>query len=305
MSEPLFRGLTFAAAVSVVLVVAGIFLLLLAESLPALGRFGVGFITSASWNPVTEKFGALPAIFGTLVTSCIAMLIAVPLAFGSRSSSTNCAPTAFAARWPWGSSCWPPSPASSTACGACSSWRRSSAQDVEPVPDRYPGHDAGHRHLVPGAALRHRHADRRPDPRHHGLPFIASVAGRCCRQCPAGAARGRLRRRRHAVGGRPLRPDALRQARADRRLDARPGPSPGRNHGGHLRHRQRPSHCHASLLAPGTTISATLANEFTEAVGDIYLSVAGRLGLILFVITFAVLAARTLYAVSGKAEGYL
>ena len=46
----------------------------------------------------------------------------------------------------------------------------------------------------------------------------------------------------------------------------------------------------ASLLAPGTTISATIANEFTEAVGDLYTSSLIALGLILFVITFIVLA---------------
>jgi phosphate transport system permease protein len=46
----------------------------------------------------------------------------------------------------------------------------------------------------------------------------------------------------------------------------------------------------ASLLAPGTTISATIANEFTEAVGDLYTSALIQLGLILFVITFIILA---------------
>ena len=46
----------------------------------------------------------------------------------------------------------------------------------------------------------------------------------------------------------------------------------------------------ASILAPGTTISATIANEFTEAVGDLYTSALIALGLILFVITFIVLA---------------
>jgi phosphate transport system permease protein len=46
----------------------------------------------------------------------------------------------------------------------------------------------------------------------------------------------------------------------------------------------------ASILAPGTTISATIANEFTEAVGDLYTSSLIALGLILFVITFIVLA---------------
>jgi phosphate transport system permease protein len=46
----------------------------------------------------------------------------------------------------------------------------------------------------------------------------------------------------------------------------------------------------ASILAPGTTISATIANEFTEAVGDLYTSALVALGLILFLITFVVLA---------------
>jgi phosphate transport system permease protein len=49
-----------------------------------------------------------------------------------------------------------------------------------------------------------------------------------------------------------------------------------------------------SILAPGTTISATIANEFTEAVGDLYTSSLVALGLILFIITFIVLAAARL-----------
>ena len=57
----------------------------------------------------------------------------------------------------------------------------------------------------------------------------------------------------------------------------------------------------ASILAPGTTISATIANEFTEAVGDLYTSSLIALGLILFVITFIVLAARALHADAHRA----
>ena len=59
----------------------------------------------------------------------------------------------------------------------------------------------------------------------------------------------------------------------------------------------------ASLLAPGTTISATIANEFTEAVGDLYTSSLIALGLILFVITFIVLAVRALHAAADRASG--
>ncbi len=59
----------------------------------------------------------------------------------------------------------------------------------------------------------------------------------------------------------------------------------------------------ASILAPGTTISATIANEFTEAVGDLYTSSLIALGLILFVITFVVLRVRALHAAAHRARG--
>ena len=58
-----------------------------------------------------------------------------------------------------------------------------------------------------------------------------------------------------------------------------------------------------SILAPGTTISATIANEFTEAVGDLYTSSLIALGLILFVITFIVLALRALHAAASRTRG--
>ena len=49
---------------------------------PALSRFGVGFLASSTWDPVAEVFGAAPAIYGTLVTSVIALVLATPLAIG-------------------------------------------------------------------------------------------------------------------------------------------------------------------------------------------------------------------------------
>src|SRR3954454_20310675 len=49
---------------------------------PAFHKFGLGFIISTEWNPVTEQFGGFVPIFGTLVTSAIALLIAIPLSFG-------------------------------------------------------------------------------------------------------------------------------------------------------------------------------------------------------------------------------
>jgi len=49
---------------------------------PALRQFGVGFLTSSDWDPVNGRFGAAPAIFGTIVTSAIALVVATPLALG-------------------------------------------------------------------------------------------------------------------------------------------------------------------------------------------------------------------------------
>ncbi len=61
------------------LLLSGVIVSLISGSLPALRTFGFGFLVSERWNPVTDNFGALPAIYGTILTSLIAMLIAVPI----------------------------------------------------------------------------------------------------------------------------------------------------------------------------------------------------------------------------------
>ena len=80
--DRIFKAITLASAVTVLVLLAGVMIALLHGSLPAWRAFGFGFFTSESWNPVTEKFGALPAIYGTLLTSFIAMLIGVPISLG-------------------------------------------------------------------------------------------------------------------------------------------------------------------------------------------------------------------------------
>src|SRR5579875_1767663 len=74
-----FRQLTRSAAVLVLLILGGIIVSLVVGAWPALHKFGFSFLTSEAWNPVTEKFGAVAPIYGTLVTSVIAMVIAVPV----------------------------------------------------------------------------------------------------------------------------------------------------------------------------------------------------------------------------------
>src|SRR5512133_57718 len=61
---------------------------------PAIRRYGFGFVTTSTWDPVAEEFGAFPLIFGTLVSSLIALLIAVPLSLGVAIYLTEFAPKA-------------------------------------------------------------------------------------------------------------------------------------------------------------------------------------------------------------------
>src|SRR5665647_3875557 len=79
LTDTAFRHLTRAAALAVLIILGGIIVSLVMGSLPALRTFGFSFIYEESWNPVTEKFGAIAPIYGTVVTSIIAMLIAVPV----------------------------------------------------------------------------------------------------------------------------------------------------------------------------------------------------------------------------------
>ncbi len=90
--DSLFRGATRVTAMLVFLAVLSILIMLVIGASPALEKFGFGFLFSTAWNPVTEDFGALVAIFGTLVTSAIALLIAVPVSFGIAIFITQLAP---------------------------------------------------------------------------------------------------------------------------------------------------------------------------------------------------------------------
>ncbi len=80
--DQVFRHATRAFAFLVLSLLVGILVSLIAGSLPSMKAFGFGFLASAEWNPVTERFGGLAPIVGTLVTSFIALLIAIPVSFG-------------------------------------------------------------------------------------------------------------------------------------------------------------------------------------------------------------------------------
>jgi phosphate transport system permease protein len=70
-------------AASVIVILAGLVVLLFIDARLALFRYGVGFVTTSVWDPVFEQFGILPYIYGTVVTSILALLIATPLGIGA------------------------------------------------------------------------------------------------------------------------------------------------------------------------------------------------------------------------------
>jgi phosphate transport system permease protein len=89
-----FRGILTVAAVIILVLLALLIWQLWGEARPAVSRFGIGFLTTSTWDPVAEQFGALPLIFGTLVSSVIALAIAVPLSLGVAIYLTEFAPSA-------------------------------------------------------------------------------------------------------------------------------------------------------------------------------------------------------------------
>ncbi len=80
--DAIFRSLLLAAALLMLVIVGTMILALAAKSMPSIRQFGFSFITGREWNPVKSEFGALPFIYGTIVSSLIALMISVPLSLG-------------------------------------------------------------------------------------------------------------------------------------------------------------------------------------------------------------------------------
>ena len=80
--EGLFGAGTLFFSIVVLAILSGILIALVMGSLLTFQTFGIGFVWHAVWNPVTEKFGAVVPLYGTLVTSVIAMALSIPLSFG-------------------------------------------------------------------------------------------------------------------------------------------------------------------------------------------------------------------------------
>src|SRR6266853_1357423 len=252
----LFRLATRFFAFLVLLLLAGIIVSLVAGSLPALRTFGLGFIASPQWNPVTEQFGALVPIVGTLVTSFIELLAAIPSIIYGMWGLFVFAP-AFAQLQPW----------LTATLGAI---------PIAGMP--FQGPPMGIGVLTAGIILAIM-----------VIPFIAAVMRDVFEIVPPV-----LKESAYALGSTTwevvwnvVLPYTKVGVVGGIMLGL------GRALGETMAVTFVIGNAHrlsASLMEPGNSIASALANEFTEAVGDLYLSALIELGLVLFFITFVVLA---------------
>ena len=91
--DHIFRVITQLFAWVVLFILLAILIYLVIGSLPAIKAFGLHFLVSSDWNPISKQFGGLPTIIGTLVTSFIALFIGVPISFGIALFLTELSPT--------------------------------------------------------------------------------------------------------------------------------------------------------------------------------------------------------------------
>lgn len=287
--DVLFRWTTAAFAFLVLLILGGVIVSLFIGAWPALKAYGFGFVTTETWNPVTEKFGALAPIYGTLVTSAIAMLVGVPVSFGIAIFLTEICP-AWAKR-PIGIAIELLAGIPSIIYGLFGLFVFTPIlqQVVQPALIKvfgniplmnvlFKGPPYGIGMLTAGLIL--------------GimvLPFITSITRDVFETMPA-----MLRESAYGLGATTwevVRDITIPYTRVGLVGGVMLGL--GRALGETMAVTFVIGNSHrisASLLAPATTISASIANEFTEAVGDLYTSSLIALGLVLFVITFIVLA---------------
>jgi phosphate transport system permease protein len=80
--DPIFSALCFSAATALMAALAGVVVSLMMGAAPAFQKFGLGFFVTARWNPVTEIYGAAGPIAGTLITAALSLILALPVAFG-------------------------------------------------------------------------------------------------------------------------------------------------------------------------------------------------------------------------------
>jgi phosphate transport system permease protein len=289
VTDNVFRGITRGSAIFVLVILSGVIASLVIGSLPALHAYGFSFVYTEVWNPVTEQFGALAPIYGTLVTSIIAMVIAVPVGIMVAFFLTELCPKwlrrpiaiaiELLAGIPsiiygiWGLFVFAP-----FLQKYVQPFLIDTFEHVPGLSSLFEGPPYGIGILTAGLILAIM-----------VLPFITAISRDVFDAVPPV-----LKEAAYGLGcttWEVFRFVILPYTRVGVIGGVMLGL--GRALGETMAVTFVIGNAHkisASILQPGTTISAAIANEFTEAVSDLYTSSLTALGLILFVITFIVLA---------------
>jgi phosphate transport system permease protein len=302
-SDVTFRFLTRSAAIAVLVLLSGTIVSLVIGSAPAFKAFGFSFVTTEVWNPVTEQFGALAPIYGTLVTSFLAMLIAVPVGVMIAFFLTELCPKVLRRPIAIAIELLAGIPSIIYGIWGLFVFAPFLQQHVQPflidtfasVPilsSVFEGPPYGIGMLTAGFILAIM-----------VLPFITAISRDVFDSVPPV-----LKEAAYGLGcstWEVFKHVVLPYTRVGVIGGVMLGL--GRALGETMAVTFVIGNAHkvsASILAPGTTISASIANEFTEAVGDLYTSSLIALGLILFVITLIVLScARYMLMRLQKREG--
>jgi len=287
--DKLFLNTTRSFAFLVFFLLFGIMFTLILASVPALSKFGLHFFVSDAWNPVTVDFGALVPIYGTIATSLIAMLIGIPLSFGIALFITELSPAwlkrplgiaiELLAGIPsiiygmWGLFVFAPWFADNV-----QPWVNDNMGNWPVIGQFFQGPPMGIGMLTAGLILAVM-----------VIPFISSVMRDVFEVVPP-----LLKESAYGLGSTTwevvwnvVLPYTKVGVVGGIMLGL------GRALGETMAVTFVIGNAHelfTSLMMPGNTISSALANEFTEAVGDVYTSSLITLGMILFIITFIVLA---------------
>lgn len=299
----LFKNMTRFFAILVLCILVAIIISLFIGAYPAIKQFGFGFIFSQQWNPVTEKFGGLVPIVGTLVTAAIAMLIAIPVSFGIAFFLTEMAPAwlkgpingaiELLAAIPsiiygmWGLFVFAPIFADTV-----QPWIQAHIGIISIISPLFQGPPMGIGVLTAGLILSIM-----------VIPFIASVMREVFSVVP-----NALKESAYGIGAtrwevvwKVVLPYTKTGVMGGIMLGL------GRALGETMAVTfviGNAHQLHLSLFMPGNSITSILANEFTEAVGMLYTSSLIYLGLLLFAITSVVLAiSRLLLIRLNRQEG--
>jgi phosphate transport system permease protein len=275
-----FQRLLLAAALALILVLGAIAVELCVHSWPSIRAFGLRFLGSTAWDPVKERFGGLPFIYGTLVSSLLALLIAVPISLGVAIFLVELAPGWL--RGPVGFLVELLAALPSVVYGLWGvfvlvPWLR---QGVEPALGRtlgflpvFAGPNQGFGMLAGGLVLSIMI-----------LPTISSVSREVLRAVP-----NWLRESALALGTtrwEMIRGTVLPFARSGiiGAVILGLGRALGETMAVTMVIGNRP-HIATSLFAPGYTMASVIANEYTEATSDLHLAALTEIGLLLFGVT--------------------